>query len=111
MRIATPHLFPKSRPKPRYHHKMATFHIPETELAGNLEALMARARAGSEIIIESGEGPVAVLTPLSVPHRTLAERIALLPEDSAAVMDEDFARGVAEAIEAHREPLSAPAWD
>lgn len=90
---------------------MATFHIPEAELAGNIESLMARVRAGGEVIIESGHVPIAVLTPLPVPGRTLAERIALLPEDSAAVMDEDFARDVAAAIEEHREPLAAPAWD
>jgi antitoxin (DNA-binding transcriptional repressor) of toxin-antitoxin stability system len=105
------HLFRNSDPKPRYDLEMATFHIPETELAGNLEVLMARVRAGGEVVIESSEGPIAVLTPPPAPQRTLAERIALLPEDSAAVMDEDFARDVAEAIEAHREPLSAPAWD
>lgn len=90
---------------------MATLHIPETEFASNLDALMARVRAGSEVIIESGDVPIAVLTPAPVPLRTLKERIALLPEDSSAVMDEDFARDVAAAIEAHHEPLDPPAWD
>jgi antitoxin (DNA-binding transcriptional repressor) of toxin-antitoxin stability system len=89
---------------------MATVHIPETELASNLEALMAKVRAGSEVVIESGNVPVAVLAP--APHSlSLKERIALLPDDSSAVMDEDFARDVAAAIEAHREPLDPPSWD
>jgi prevent-host-death family protein len=35
-------------------------------------------------------------------RRTLAECIALLPEDSTATIDEDFAGDVAAAIEAHR---------
>jgi hypothetical protein len=35
----------------------------------------------------------------------------LLPEDSPAVIDEDFARDVEEAVAAHREPLNPPAWD
>jgi prevent-host-death family protein len=44
-------------------------------------------------------------------RRTLAECIALLPEESAATIDEDFAGDVAAAIEAHREPLDGSAWD
>jgi antitoxin (DNA-binding transcriptional repressor) of toxin-antitoxin stability system len=43
--------------------------------------------------------------------RTLAECIALLPEDSVATIDEDFAGDVAAAIEAHRKPLDASVWD
>jgi hypothetical protein len=35
----------------------------------------------------------------------------MLPEDSSAAIDEDFARDVAEGVEAHREPLNPPAWD
>ena len=90
---------------------MATIHIPESEFANNLEALMARVRAGGEVVIESGSVPVAVLTAPPAPRLTLRERIALLPEDSSAVMDESFARDVAAAVEAHREPLDPPAWD
>lgn len=44
-------------------------------------------------------------------RRTLAECIALLPEDSTATIDEDFAGDVAAAIEAHRKPLDASVWD
>jgi hypothetical protein len=36
---------------------------------------------------------------------------ALLPEDSTAVIDEDFSRDTAAAVEEHREPLNPPAWD
>ena len=35
----------------------------------------------------------------------------LLPEDSSAIIDETFARDVAEAVAAHREPLNPPEWD
>jgi hypothetical protein len=35
----------------------------------------------------------------------------LLPEDSAAVMDEGFAQDVEAAVAAHREPLNPPSWD
>ena len=90
---------------------MATIHIPESEAAARFSSLMESIRAGTEVVIESGDVPIAVLAPPPVFLRTLKERIALLPEDSSAVMDEDFARDVAAAIEAHREPLDPPAWD
>jgi hypothetical protein len=35
----------------------------------------------------------------------------LIPEDSTATIDPDFAKDVAAAIESHREPLNPPAWD
>jgi len=90
---------------------MATIHISETEAARNFAGLMARVRAGADIVIENGELPVAVLHAPAPPRRSIEECIALLPEDSPAVIDEDFARDVAAAVEAHREPLNPPAWD
>ena len=44
-------------------------------------------------------------------RRTLAECIAMLPEDSTATIDEDFAKDVEAAIKSHREPADASAWD
>jgi hypothetical protein len=44
-------------------------------------------------------------------RRSISESIALLPEDSTAVMDADFAKDVESAIASHREPLEPPAWD
>src|SRR5271170_8310704 len=40
---------------------MAVIHISEAEAAGDFAALMARVRAGEEIVIESGSYPVAVI--------------------------------------------------
>jgi hypothetical protein len=37
--------------------------------------------------------------------------MALLPADSAATIDEDFASDVRAAVAAHPEPLNPPAWD
>jgi hypothetical protein len=45
------------------------------------------------------------------PRRSIEECIALLPEDSPATIDEDYARDVAQAVAAHREPLNPPAWN
>jgi hypothetical protein len=63
------------------------------------------------VIIEDGSLTVAVLHTPAPPRRSIEERIALLPEDSPATIDEDFARDAAEAVARHREPLNAPAWD
>jgi hypothetical protein len=35
----------------------------------------------------------------------------LLPENSTATIDEDFAKDVEAAINSHREPLTPPEWD
>jgi antitoxin (DNA-binding transcriptional repressor) of toxin-antitoxin stability system len=88
-------------------------HISEAEAARDFATLLARVRAGAEVVIESDGGmlPVAVLRAPAPPRRTISECIALLPENSTAVMDPDFARDVEAAIESHREPLEPPAWD
>lgn len=90
---------------------MAVIHISEAEAARDFTGLLARVRAGAEVIIESGTAPVAVLRTPVPPRRSIEECIALLPEDSTAVIDEDFARDVEGAVTAHREPLNPPAWD
>lgn len=89
---------------------VATYHISETEAAREFPGLMDRVRAGFEVVIESGDQPVAVLLSSAPPSRTIEESIELLPKDSRAVMDEDFARDVEAAIDAHRDPLNPPAW-
>jgi antitoxin (DNA-binding transcriptional repressor) of toxin-antitoxin stability system len=86
-------------------------HISEAEAASNFADVLARVRAGAEVVIESGKLPVAVIHAPAAPRRTISECIALLPEDSTAVMDVDFAKDVEAAIESHREPLEPPAWD
>ena len=88
-------------------------HISEEEAARDFAGLLARVRAGAEVVIESKSGklPIAVIHSPVPPRRTISECIALLPADSTAVMDADFARDVEAAIESHREPLDPPAWD
>jgi antitoxin (DNA-binding transcriptional repressor) of toxin-antitoxin stability system len=95
----------------RYHPDMATIHIPESEVADNLASLLANVRAGAEVVIESDSMPVAVIKAPSSKALTLKERIALLPDDTTAIMDDDFARDVQAGIDAHREPLNPPSWD
>jgi antitoxin (DNA-binding transcriptional repressor) of toxin-antitoxin stability system len=88
-------------------------HISEAEAANDFASVLARVRAGAEVVIETegGKLPVAVIHQPVLPRRTISECIALLPEDSTAVMDADFAKDVEAAIESHGEPLEPPAWD
>ncbi|WP_142988474.1 hypothetical protein [Granulicella rosea] len=54
---------------------MATFHISEIEAASDFAGLMARVRAGEEIVIESDTHPVAVLRP-ALRSRSISATIA-----------------------------------
>jgi antitoxin (DNA-binding transcriptional repressor) of toxin-antitoxin stability system len=86
-------------------------HISEAEATSDFAGLLARVRAGAEVVIESGKLPVAVIHAPVAPRRSISECIALLPENSTAIMDADFAKDVEAAIESHREPLEPPKWD
>jgi antitoxin (DNA-binding transcriptional repressor) of toxin-antitoxin stability system len=90
---------------------VATNRISDAEAARDFAGLLARVRAGEEIVIESGAHPVAVIHSPATPRRSIEEVIASLPEDSPAIIDEDFARDVEAAIAAHPEPLNPPSWD
>lgn len=90
---------------------MTTIRITEAEAARDFVGLLARVRAGIEVVIESDAAPVAVLRMSAPPRRSIEECVALLPEESSATIDEDFARDIEEAVAAHREPLNPPAWD
>lgn len=91
--------------------RMAVIHISESEAASDFAALLARVRAGAEVIIEQGSTPVAVLRTPSPPRRSIEECIAMLPTGPLATIDEDFARDVEDAAAAHRESLRPPVWD
>ncbi|MBV8709545.1 MAG: hypothetical protein JOZ45_00450 [Acidobacteriaceae bacterium] len=86
-------------------------HISETELAKNIQSILRRVETGAEIVIERNMEPVAVLRAATPPRRKISECIALLPADSTATIDPDFAKDVDAAINAHQESLEPPAWD
>jgi hypothetical protein len=90
---------------------MAQVHMTEAEVAGNFAAAMAKVRQGIEIVVEHEEQPIAVLRAAEPARRTIAEILALMPRNSTATIDEDFAADVDAAIESHREPLDASKWD
>lgn len=90
---------------------MATFHITEAELARDLHAVLAKVQEGVEVIVEQDHRPVAVIKMPQGPGRKISECLALIPADSTATIDAEFAADVEAAIAAHREPLELPDWD
>jgi prevent-host-death family protein len=100
--------------KYQYNRGMAdhVIHISEAEATRNFADVLEHVRAGSEVVIESGKLPVAVIRPAEPHVRLLSESLRLAKEHaSKATLDEDFARDVEAAIDSHREPLNPPAWD
>ncbi|HEX3471001.1 MAG TPA: hypothetical protein VHT28_07420 [Silvibacterium sp.] len=94
---------------------MATIHISEAEAARDFAAVLARVRAGAEIVIENGTLPVAVIHTPVPPRRSISECIALAKkheEDTgeAPVLDPGFAADVEEIVN-NRKPWNPPAWD
>jgi antitoxin (DNA-binding transcriptional repressor) of toxin-antitoxin stability system len=73
---------------------MATIRISEAEAARDFAGVMARVRAGTEVVIESDARAVAVVRPATVPPgRLLSESIASAEaRGSMATLDGDFSR-------------------
>jgi len=89
-------------------------HISEADaVTTDVATLLAHVRAGSEVVIENGARPVAVLRSADPrPGRLLSESIALAETHGSTVtLDGGFGRDLEEIINSHREPLKPPAWD
>lgn len=94
---------------------MATIHISADEAARDFAGLLARVRAGAEIVIEDGTRPVAVLHAPEPPRRSISESIALAEAHSKElgyepVMDAEFAADLEEIIR-NRKPRNFAEWD
>ena len=88
--------------------------VSEAEAATDFRSLMAHVRAGSEVVIEQGTQPVAVLRAPEPVRRTISECIALAKahEDEtgkAPFVDADFAEDVDDIID-KRKPWNPPVW-
>ncbi len=90
---------------------MATIHISQAEAERDFSGLLERLDENTSFIIENGPLPGALLQAAPPRKLSLRERIAMLPADSQARMDHDFARDVHAGIDSHREPLDATLWD
>ncbi|HZD51234.1 MAG TPA: hypothetical protein VE178_21020 [Silvibacterium sp.] len=95
---------------------MATIHISEAEAARDFAALLARVRAGAEVVIEKEASPAVVLRVADEPRgRLLSESIALAEAHEKELgyeprMDPEFAADLEEIIRSRR-PRDTSAWD
>jgi antitoxin (DNA-binding transcriptional repressor) of toxin-antitoxin stability system len=96
---------------------MAVIHISEAEAARDFAGLMARVRAGAEVVIESDSRAVAVLRPAGDEFRPrlLSESIALAKKHAEELgyeprMDPEFADDLEKIIK-NRKPWNPPAWE
>lgn len=85
--------------------------ISEADLVRDVRTVVQRVQTGAEIVVERDAQPVAVIRAAAPVRRKISECIAMLPADSTATIDPDFARDVDAAIAAHREALEPPQWD
>lgn len=89
---------------------MAVIHISEAEAARDLHGLLARVRAGEEIVIEKEASPAVVLrVAVERPLRRLSESLRLAKEHGSTVtLDGGFARDLEAVVNSHPEPLENP---
>lgn len=87
-------------------------HVSEAEAANDFASLLARVRAGAEVVIERNAEAVAVLRPAAPNVRLLSASLRLAKErGSNTTLDGEFARDLEAVVTSHHEPLTPPAWD
>jgi antitoxin (DNA-binding transcriptional repressor) of toxin-antitoxin stability system len=94
---------------------MAVIHISEAEAARDFAGLMARVRAGAEVVIDDASPAVKLSLVGERRGRLLSESIALAEARSKElgyepVMDAEFAADMEEIIR-NRKPRDTSAWD
>ena len=72
---------------------MALIHISEADAINDFASVLARVRAGEEIVIESNRNPIALVRPAAEPVRLLSESLRRAKERGSTVtLDGDFTR-------------------
>ena len=69
------------------------------ELARDIHAGLENVCQAAEVVVEQDRQPVAVLRASDPPRRRISEVLALMPKDSTATMDVDFAHDIQAAID------------
>src|ERR1035437_713265 len=103
---------------PEYNEPMPkpVVHISEAEATSDFAGVLARVRAGVEVIIEQDARPVAgIHSAEPLRGRPLSESIALAEEHAKELgheptLDPDFAADLAEII-GHRKPRNSATWE
>jgi antitoxin (DNA-binding transcriptional repressor) of toxin-antitoxin stability system len=86
--------------------------VSEAEAASDFSSLLARVRAGAEVVIERDAEAVAVLRPATPHVGLLSESLRLARErGSTATLDDAFSHDLERIISSHDEPLNPPSWD
>lgn len=91
-------------------------HVSDKEAASDFESLLARVRAGDEIVIEHDASPIAVVrAPEAFQARLLSESIALAEAHAKEsgdepTMDPDFTDDLREIFNS-RKPRDLSAWE
>ena len=94
---------------------MATIHISEAEAARDFAGLLARVRAGAEVVIDDASTAIKLSAVFARPGRLLSESLALAGDHAKElgyepVMDADFASDMEEIIR-NRKPRDTSLWD
>ena len=91
---------------------MEVVRISEAEAKRDFAAVLARVRAGAEVVIDDDAAPAVVLRIAAErPVRRLSESLLLAKEHaSTATLDDGFAAGLDAVIDGRREPLKS-SWD
>ena len=86
---------------------MATIRISDAEAIRDFPSLLARARAGTEIVIDDESSPGVTLRVASEkPTRMLSESLRLAREHSSkATLDNTFGQDLEVIINSHSEPI------
>jgi len=89
---------------------MATIHISEADAYRDFAGVLARVRAGTEVVIEDAAAPAVVLRTAVEPSvRRLSESLRLAKEHGSTVtLDGGFARDLEAVVNSHPEPLENP---
>ncbi len=91
---------------------MATLHMSEAEVVKHIAAVLAKVRQGSEIVIEQGNRPVAVIKPSAPGGRMISKVISdLRARGSNSVVDDSFAEDIEEGIKIDRQPWTPLTWE
>ncbi len=93
---------------------MAVIHISEAEAARDFAGLMAKVRAGAEVLIEDQSRTIAILRAPEVnpSHRKLSEVIRRSESRASALtLDPGFADDVEEGIRNHQHERLIDPWE
>jgi antitoxin (DNA-binding transcriptional repressor) of toxin-antitoxin stability system len=93
---------------------MAVIHISEADAARDLPSLLAKVRAGAEVLIDDHIRTIAVLRSPEAdpPSRKLSEAIRLSEaRGSNLTLDSDFGNDLEDVIRAHEQERPIDPWE